>query len=145
MAPLAELRGLPLVETRALRERSMGEFTGRSFEWVKSHHPELWRAMKEREPDAKPPGGESHRELSLRAEALVRGLREKHAGQTVALGTHGGLLHHLARALLGVTELEARFYFTSDNASVTRVDLLREGDGEVARLAYANRVLEASY
>lgn len=140
VAPLASKRGLELVEVPALRERSMGDFTGRSFEWMKQQQPELWRKLRARDPDARAPGGDSHRDLYERAVTLTDALRAKHRGQTVAMGTHGGLLHHLARALLGAHDLGLRFYFTADNASVTRIDLMDEGYGEIARLTYANRV-----
>lgn len=142
---LAAQRGLALTELTELRERSMGEFTGRSFEWVKKNEPALWRGLRERDPDAKPPGGESHREMAKRAASVLATLGARHRGQSIAVGTHGAFMNHLARVLLGVGDPEAaRFYLTTDNASVTRIDLMHEAGGDVARLVWANRSVPAT-
>ena len=47
--------------TPALRERSVGVFTGMTFAEAEAAHPEIFRAMMQRDPDACPPEGESSR------------------------------------------------------------------------------------
>jgi probable phosphoglycerate mutase len=55
----------------------------------------LWRL---RDPDFEPEGGESLRLFQARCLATVERLVQGHAGQTIALVSHGGVLDSLYRA-----------------------------------------------
>jgi probable phosphoglycerate mutase len=141
VAPLARLRGVPVVTTPRLRERAMGVLTGLTFEEAKKRHPDLWREVVARSHGAAPPGGESHEDLRLRVGTILDELALKHRGGTVMIGSHGVAINHMLRHLMGVHDHGVAFWFAVDNASLSRVDLM-ERQGVVApRLTYANRVV----
>ncbi|NBD27514.1 histidine phosphatase family protein [Paenibacillus glycinis] len=91
---IADERGLPVLPVEDLRERRLHgtdrllpraaflEAVERSFA----------------DPDASLPGGESYREAQRRGAQAVRGLLDRFAGKTVAVGTHGNLLSMILQA-----------------------------------------------
>jgi broad specificity phosphatase PhoE len=104
-----------------LREKHGGEFTGLRFEECQERWPELV-AEYQRDPiGARPPGGESSRELEARILAFVAEMAGKHPGQRVAVVTHGGPVRSLVAHLLGIpiTQLAP---FAYDNCAVTVVE-----------------------
>ncbi len=121
-APLATLSGLTLHSSPALRERSVGELTGRSFEEVQAERPEVWEALLKRDPDWCPPGGESHRMCTERIERFLSELFVHQPTGRVVLVSHGVAIDLMLRYFLGVSasSLE-RFLFHVDNASISRV------------------------
>ncbi len=136
--PLAERSGLAPVVTPALRERSVGDWTGRSFEEVQAESPEAWAALLSRDPAWCPPGGESHLVCAARLGGFVDELLARHASGRVALVSHGLAIDHLLRRFLGVgPETVARFVFRVDNASLHRI--VRRDDG-LYRIASVNDV-----
>jgi probable phosphoglycerate mutase len=144
VAAIAAARGLALTETPLLRERDMGAFTGLSFDDARARYPAIWARILARDPHVAPPDGESHHDLAARVATFLDGLAARHRGQVVAIGSHGGTIQHLARQLLGVTDLGIPLWIQSSNASTTRIDVYEPVPGVwAARLAYANRILPA--
>jgi probable phosphoglycerate mutase len=144
VAPLARALGLDITESNLLRERDMGAFAGVSIDSVRDTHPDIWAGMLVRDPDVAPPDGESHRELSARAARFLDGLAARHAGHTVVISSHGGLIQHLVRQLLGIEDLAVPLWVQTSNTGVTRIELYEAVPGvHAARLTYANRVLAA--
>jgi len=91
----------------ALRERHYGSFQCLTYDEARSRHPEAFEHFEAREPDAGFPGGtgESLAMLDARVWSFVESVRTRHAGQTVLLVTHGGVLDIVARRVrkLGLT------------------------------------------
>lgn len=140
VVPIAEARGLTVVERAAFRERSVGELTGLSFDQAKERYPDAWRVLVTRDPDGRPPGGESLRDLQSRLGAALDEVIREHAGRAVLIGSHGGAIVMMTRYLLGVRELDVPMAFAVSNASVTRIDLVPAGASVMPRLVYGNRV-----
>ncbi len=140
VSPLARSRGLEVIEREAFRERSVGELTGLSFDDAKARYPDAWRVLATRDPEARPPGGESLRDVQARVGAALDALIDEHRGGTVLVGSHGGAIVVMVRFLLGVRDLDVRMGFSVANASVTRVDLTASSGAITPRLVYANRV-----
>jgi broad specificity phosphatase PhoE len=88
--------GAPVV-VDALRELDFGELEGRTYDEIAAERPELYRAWMETPTEVAFPGGESYAQLRARVVAAVEELRARHAGETVAAVTHGGVV----RAVLG--------------------------------------------
>lgn len=87
---------------RALREQDFGMVDGMRVEDIQSQHPEDWARWLEFSSDYAFTGGESTRQFHARVLAAVRALALAHAGQTVVVVTHGGVLdmiYRTARAL----------------------------------------------
>lgn len=72
--------GVPLKLFPELRERSWGDWEGRSFEEVRRRWPDLVRAWAEDEAGFAPPGGESVRDVYARSQPVLKRLLERHAG-----------------------------------------------------------------
>ena len=86
-----------------LREQHFGLLEGLDVPTIKERHAELWARWLEHRGDfALPGGGESLRQFHARVMATVRELGEAHAGQRLALVTHGGVLDMLWRSANGL-------------------------------------------
>jgi 2,3-bisphosphoglycerate-dependent phosphoglycerate mutase len=91
-APLGAQTGCALRFDERLRERAFGIFEGATLEEIARDHRaefERWRA---REIDWAIPGGESARDLLDRVGAALTDIVLAHAGGTVAVVAHGGVL-----------------------------------------------------
>jgi len=98
-----------------LRERSYGQWEGKLWSELPTSHRQ-WDA------DARPPGGESFRELQARGVTAVTAIAATHPGLTVLVVSHGGLLKAVLAWALGLPPtLRARFGL--ENASLSAVML----------------------
>jgi probable phosphoglycerate mutase len=137
---LAELTGLAVTADAALRERGFGRFEGLSYAEVEALYPEDARRWRQREPDFGPGGGEALNTFYTRSVAAFGRIAAAHAGQAIAVFSHGGVLDCLYRAALGI-ELGAPRSWQLGNASINR--LLFSGKGFVV-LGWSDRAhLEA--
>lgn len=114
--------GLTPRPSPSYRELDVGTWAGLTRAQIDARDSETLRRFESDDPDARPGGGETRREIRLRAHAAVRELVHAHPGQRIALVTHLGFL----RALLPGVE--------PHNAECLRVD---------ARDALTRRGLEA--
>ncbi|MBK9244581.1 MAG: histidine phosphatase family protein [Burkholderiales bacterium] len=100
--PLADARGLSMVAEPRLRERAFGIFEGKTLDEIAARHPEEFAAWRARDVDWRIPDGESGTEFIARVLAAIEQIAASHAGRTVAVVTHGGVLdvvYRRARAL----------------------------------------------
>ncbi|MGH0030598.1 MAG: histidine phosphatase family protein [Myxococcota bacterium] len=118
--PLGAALGLTPVTAPRLRELDVGEWAGLTREQIERRDPAVLARFDADDPDARPGGGETRREIRLRVRRALADLAAEHAGQRLAIVTHLGVI----RALLPGTELE--------NASFveTRADRLASPDGD---------------
>lgn len=120
--------GLPLELDAALRERGFGAMEGRTFEEIDRELPELALRWRRRDPDFGPPGGERLADFYARSVGAAERLARQHAGRTIALVTHGGVLDCLYRAATRI-ELQAARTWVLGNAAINR--LLHSPEGFV--------------
>jgi len=125
-APLAQLTGLPVVTDVALRERGFGVFEGLTHAEIELRFPDEARRWRHREPGFGPGGGEPLDAFCARSVAAVARLAAAHAGELIAVVSHGGVLDCLYRAAVGA-ELDAPRSWQVGNACVNR--LLFTGQG----------------
>jgi len=125
-AALAQACGAPLLEDTELRERHFGDFEGATFEEIAQRWPEDALRWRRREPDFGPTGGESLQTFFDRSVAAAHRLAAAHAGQTIALVAHGGVLDCLYRAATRL-ELQAPRTWQVGNATVNRLLWTPEG------------------
>jgi probable phosphoglycerate mutase len=88
---------VPRYEAR-LRERHAGAWAGLTRAEIAARWPEALARVGRHDPDARPDGGESFREVAARARGFLRELEAERSDGPVALVTHGGLI----RALCGL-------------------------------------------
>lgn len=117
-ARIADALDLPLSMLPALRERRYGFFEGLTYNEARARHPEDYYAFETRDPDyAFPDGGESLQQLHARVTGQLQRLATDHAGQTVVLVTHGGVLDIVNRFVRG-TPLDLPRDFLIPNAGI---------------------------
>jgi probable phosphoglycerate mutase len=129
-APLAAATGLTLHGDAALRERGFGRFEGRTYAEVEALWPDEALRWRSREPGFGPGGGEPLQDFYARSVRAVRTLAERHAGQTLAVVAHGGVLDCLYREAARI-ELGAPRTWQVANATINRLLWTPEGFGLV--------------
>ncbi len=83
-----------------LREIDFGDFEGLAYDEIALRYPEIYRQWMQRPTEVQFPGGESFAAMRVRVTRAISALRERHAGQSIALATHGGVIRiALAQAL----------------------------------------------
>lgn len=126
------LGGLKPESTPALRERSVGIFTGLSFDEARAQYPNEYEALLRREPDSCPPGGETYLQCRARASSFVDHVLASHAGQRVVLVSHHLTLYQLVLHILGVeNQANPRFYVRIDNCALHRFERYPDGVWQV--------------
>lgn len=86
----------------ALRERRYGNFEGLTYTEANQRYPDAYRRFAARDADfALPGGGESLCQLHARVVDALQMIAARHAGQTVVLVTHGGVLDSVNRFVRG--------------------------------------------
>jgi probable phosphoglycerate mutase len=125
--PIADVLGLPLALEPGLRERGFGSFEGLLYPEIEARWPEGARRWSKREPAYAPEGGgESLIDFSARVVATASRLAAAHAGQSIVLVAHGGVMDCLYRAATRV-DLQQHRSWKLVNAALNR--LLYTSDG----------------
>jgi probable phosphoglycerate mutase len=119
-APIAARLGLHLRLDAGLRERCYGEFEGMTWAEIERARPRDYQRLAARDPEYVVPGGESGAQFRDRIVAALEHLARTHAGATVAVVTHGGVLGIVYRHAKDIA-LEMPRTFSVPNAAVNRV------------------------
>lgn len=101
-APVAAAWALQPVLVPSLREQKFGEWEGLDFATIQQRYAQLWPLWLEQDADFAVPGGESLNQFHARVWAAVKELATQHAGQRLAIVTHGGVLDMLWRTANGL-------------------------------------------
>lgn len=118
---IANAAGLSVTAHPGLRERSFGDFQGRTFAEIEVELPEAAHHWRKRTPEWTPPGaGESLIALRERVLATVNELASRHVGQQIALVAHGGVMDVLYRAATRL-DLQAPRTWLLPNTAVNRL------------------------
>ena len=112
----AEL-GLPVQLNTALRERHFGPLQALTHAEAAVQHSELHQRIRARETALRPAGGESLEDLLSRVQTVLETLATQHAGQTLLIVSHGGVLDIAYRVATG-RPLGSPRDFTLNNASI---------------------------
>ena len=118
--PLADRLGLELVVDPILRERNFGAFEGLLDSEVEAQVDDsatFWR-----DPDTRPDGGESRREVWNRIVGFLDALLEDPPADEIAIVSHGGPIR-LAAAYLAREDIESMAWRVVANVSVTTVEI----------------------
>ena len=110
----------------ALRERCFGVFQGLKFNEIERRWPEDARRWISREPDFAPSGAETLRVFCARATAAAALIAQAHAGQTILLVAHGGVLDCLYRAATRIG-LQSPRSWDLGNAGINRLLYAQQG------------------
>ncbi|MDP1957298.1 MAG: histidine phosphatase family protein [Rhodocyclaceae bacterium] len=131
----AQLANIPLQVLPGLRERHYGSFEGLTYTEIVARYPEDYGRHKAREPRFAPPGGESLAALAARLGLTFDTIAHRHAGEAVAIFTHGGVLDILYRRATG-QPLHTPRDFTIPNTGINWIEVV---DGAWTVLSWAER------
>lgn len=136
---IAAVTGHEVVTDSRLRERHLGIFQGLSGGQIEARFPEERRLLRSIGPEYVIPGGESMRQQIERNVAYLDELAHKHAGETIVVVTHGGVVSGFFRHTLAIPlDAPRRFEFVNAGLNV----FFRDGEkwmlltwGDVSHLA----------
>jgi alpha-ribazole phosphatase len=134
---VAQRCAVPVSATSLLREKHFGRWEGLTYEEAEQRFPVEWRAWLTDPSDARPPGGETYRELETRVVPFVHTVVSNHPGQTVLILAHGGVNRVILCRALGLS-IHQVFRIEQDYACVNRIDC---GAGARWRVAMLNSAL----
>ncbi|MBK5203939.1 MAG: histidine phosphatase family protein [Polaromonas sp.] len=109
-----------------LRERSFGDFEGKTYAEIEALLPEQSLRWRKRDPEFAPPGGESLLALRRRVVEAAERLAAQHPGELIALVGHGGVMDVLYRAATRL-DIQAPRTWTLGNAAINRLLWTPEG------------------
>lgn len=115
--PLADTLELALQTDPLLRERNFGCCEGKTIDEVMAGDALIARGLSARQPDFVLPAGESLLQHLARVEACFTRLAGRHAGQRIAVVSHGGVLDLVYRRACGIP-IERPRDFPLPNASI---------------------------
>ncbi|MBJ7314161.1 histidine phosphatase family protein [Rugamonas sp. CCM 8940] len=123
---VAALHTLPLHTDAQLRERCYGGFEGMLYSDIERRYPAEYALWQARDIDAVMPSGErdaeSFRQFYRRTLDAIVGWGGRHAGRTLVVVAHGGVLECAYRAAVGMS-LDSPRDFQVKNASINRFTL----------------------
>ncbi|QIL81915.1 histidine phosphatase family protein [Diaphorobacter sp. HDW4A] len=118
---IAQTTGAPLIANQQLRERSFGDFQGRTFAQIEAESPEDAMRWRKRDPEFVPGGGgESLTMLLARIDQTVNDLAALHPDEQIVLVAHGGVMDVLYR-LATKLDLQAPRTWQLTNAAINRL------------------------
>ena len=116
---IAQTTGHRIVTDSRLRERHFGIFQGLVSDEIKEKYPEEYKLHRSLGPDYVIPGGESVRQQVARNIGYLSEIATKHAGVTILVIAHGGVLSGLFRHTFSIPfEAPRRFEFTNAGLNV---------------------------
>ena len=118
--------GVSVQAEPGLRERSFGEFEGRTFAEIEKELPAQAQRWRQRDPTFTPAGGESLLMLEARVLSVAARLAAQHPGEQIALFAHGGVMDILYRAATRL-DLQAARTWALGNTAVNRLLWSPEG------------------
>ena len=123
---VADRLGVSLEEREALMERDVGVLAGLTRDEIIERFPRYMPARTSLQ-QIEIEGFEQDGVFAQRALQTLTEIIERHAGQTVAVVTHGGIIFSFCRQTLQLPTVRPG-PFTVDNASITTFDIA-DGDG----------------
>lgn len=131
--------GLPVQPDPRLREVDLGQWQGCTKAEVQVWDADNYAAFQADYYNVPPPGGESRVTVRARVRAAFDAITAQHAGQTVALVSHGAALGQLIESLFGQIERP-----TLVNTSITVVEQAEPGaPWTLVRVAWAPHLDES--
>ena len=100
--PIADRKGLELIQDSAWRELNVGDWDGRTMKEINDESPELVKQLFADPTSFQYPGGESFPSFIVRIQKSLTDLLAAHANDDIALVTHGGVCRTIIGTVLGM-------------------------------------------
>lgn len=118
-SPIANLLGLPIHTSKALRELDCGAWENRLVADIKREDPENFAKREASLGTFRFPNGECFEEVYNRASLYLSELAEKHDGEAVLIVTHGGVIRVLTAVWSGIPIERIQTVAGPKNTSIT--------------------------
>lgn len=116
---IVSVTGHQIVTDERLRERHLGIFQGLNADEINERYPEERRLLRTSGPGYVIPGGESMIQQVERNVAFFDSLAVRHAGETIVVVTHGGVVSGFFRHTLAIPlDAPRRFEFVNAGLNV---------------------------
>jgi len=129
-APAAAQLGLSVATDPGLREQCFGVAEGLTAVEIRARNPDDWTRWTSFQADKSFEGGESTRQFHARSIAALRALAAAHAGRTLLVVTHGGVLDMVFRTARALS-LDGPRLAEIPNAGFNRVRIAHDGSIEL--------------
>jgi probable phosphoglycerate mutase len=116
---------LEVLTDKRLRERHLGVFQGLNKNEMLERFSNDVNHYRSGDPDHVIPEGESSRQRYERSTTCLQELAENHAGETILIVTHGGVLRGFLEMVLNLP-MNGKRRFSLYNASIARLSLLNK-------------------
>ena len=123
--PLAKLLKMPLVKTCAFRERKVGVLEGLTFDESKIQFPDDYSALVNRDIRHVITGGESYRQLLVRATGARWEVLRINRGKTIVIFSHTGTICFLTLHLIGAIHRGTKYapWLVTSNCGINRFEI----------------------
>ena len=101
---VAEAKGMAVLPLPAVIEYDFGELSGMTWAEIETAYPELAAQGMRSWGQARWPGEEGRERFRERACSAIWALEAEHAGETIAIFTHGGVIAIFCQAVLGLSD-----------------------------------------
>lgn len=132
--PPAKRLGLVAAPDAGLREQAFGTAEGLTGTEIRARMPDAWDRWLAFRADHALPGGESTRQFHERTVGALRRIAAAHAGRTLMVVTHGGVLDMVFRTARALS-LDGPRMAEIPNAGVNRVRIAADGAIEIVQWA----------
>lgn len=134
--PLAKLLDLPIIQTNAFRERSVGVLEGLTFGESKEQHPKDYYALINRNIHHVITKGESYRQLLRRATNALNEIFHVHKGEKVAIFSHTGAICYMTLYLIGAINRNTKQtpWLITSNCGINRFEIRSRNNVRVLAL-----------
>lgn len=132
--PAASQLGLPIATDTGLREQCFGVAEGFTSAEIRMQRPADWARWTSFQADQSFDGGETTRQFHARTVAALRALAAAHAGKSLLLVTHGGVLDMVFRTARALS-LDGPRMAEIPNAGFNRVRVSADGNIEIVTWA----------
>lgn len=119
---IAKKHKLKVIINNQLREINLGEFEGKSWDYVYKKIPK-WREIRHK---YRPKEGETQEELNIRASSFLENIKRKHKTKTIVIVAHGSINKAILGNLLDV-DIKSRSSIIQSNACVNFIEINNKG------------------
>jgi probable phosphoglycerate mutase len=123
--PLANLLGMPIIETPIFRERHVGVLEGLTFDESKEMYPDDYYALIHRRINHTITEGESYRDLLDRVSKGLQEIFRKHMGRKVVIYSHTGAICYMTLHLMGAIHRHTKQtpWLVTSNCGINRFEV----------------------
>lgn len=142
--PLSKLVGVPVLTSKAFRERHVGVLEGLTFDESKLKHPKDYFALVNRNVHHVITEGESYRHLLRRATAELWEILRNHQGQRIAIFSHTGAICFLTLHLMGAIHRSTKQtpWLVTSNCGINRFEVRGRNNVRVLALNDTRHLVE---